>query len=171
MSGTNTLNINGIRTKRCTTWNNSHTVSDRLCWASPSTTDPHLFPSFLNDKEGVGPIRHSEGKSVCEGVAAVMAVADTVLVDVFHSEGGGEEETLPPGSSLDGAVAWGLHNAEGDRLSLPTGEKREASSECLVAGSWQRKQPKAIKYSLRFLYRYKEGSERYHLSPSIWLPS
>lgn len=58
-----------------------------------------------------------------------MAVADTVLVDVFHSEGGGEEETLPPGNSLDGAMAWGLHDVEGDRLSLPKGEKREASSE------------------------------------------
>lgn len=128
MYGTNALNINGVRTKRCATWNNSHTVSDRLCWASPSTTDPHLFPSFLNDKEGVGPIRHSEGKSVFEGVAAIVAVADTVLVDVFHGEGGGEEEAVPPGSSLNGAMAWGLHDGEGDRLSLPKGEKQEVSS-------------------------------------------
>lgn len=82
------------------------------------STGPHLFSSLLNDKEGVGPIRNGEGKSVFEGVAAVMAIADTVLVDVFHSEGGGLVKTLPPGSSLDGAMTWRLHNGEGDGLSL-----------------------------------------------------
>lgn len=94
------------------------------------TTSPHLFSSFLNDKEGVGAIRNGEGESVFEGVAAVVAVADTVLVDVFHSEGGGGVEMLPPGTCLDGAMPWRLHDGEGDGLSLPGGEKQEAS--------WQR---------------------------------
>jgi hypothetical protein len=93
------------------------------------STGPHLFSSLLNDKEGVGPIRNGEGKSVFEGVAAVMAIADTVLVDVFHSEGGGLVKTLPPGSSLDGAMTWRLHNGEGDGLSLPGREKQEARSQ------------------------------------------
>lgn len=83
------------------------------------TFTPHLFSSFLNDKEGVLPIRNSEGEAVFEGVAAVVAVADAVLVDVFHGEGGAEVEMLPPGGPLDGAVAWRLHNGEGDRVSLP----------------------------------------------------
>lgn len=102
---------------------------DRFCWASSSTTGPHLFSSLLNDKEGVGPIRNGEGKPVFEGVAAVVAVADPVLVDVFHGEGGGELERLPPGRPLDGAVAWGLHNGECDRLGLPKGEGQEARSQ------------------------------------------
>lgn len=47
-----------------------------------------------------------------------MAVADPVLVDVFHGEGGCVPEMLPVGGSLNGAVAWGLHNGECDRLGL-----------------------------------------------------
>lgn len=47
-----------------------------------------------------------------------MAVADQVLVDVFHGEGGGVLETLPTGGVLNGAMAWRLHNGECDRLSL-----------------------------------------------------
>lgn len=79
---------------------------------------PHLFPSFLNNKEGVRPISNSEGEPVFEGVAAIVAVADSVLVDVLHGEGGDELEMLPIGGSLDAAMTWGLHNGERDRLSL-----------------------------------------------------
>lgn len=97
--------------------------------ASPSLPlPPHLFPSFLDDKERVLPIRNSEREAVFEGVAAIVAVADPILVDVFHGEGGAEVEMLPPGGPLDGAVARWLHNGEGDRVSLPRMEgkwKRE----------------------------------------------
>lgn len=47
-----------------------------------------------------------------------MAVADPVLVDVFHGEGGGEVEMLPVAGSLNGAMAWRLHDGESDRLGL-----------------------------------------------------
>lgn len=43
-----------------------------------------------------------------------MAVADPVLVDVFHGECGGMLEMLAVGGSLDGAMAWGLHDGEHD---------------------------------------------------------
>lgn len=79
---------------------------------------PHLFSSFLNDEEGICPISHGEGEPVSEGVAAIMAVANPVLVDVFHGEGGRVPEVLPVGGSLDGAVARGLHNGECDRFGL-----------------------------------------------------
>jgi hypothetical protein len=52
-----------------------------------------------------------------------MAVADPILVDVFHGEGGGKVEVLPPGGSLYGAMAWGLHNGECDRVCLSRREK------------------------------------------------
>lgn len=79
---------------------------------------PYLLPTFLNNKEGIRAISNGEGEPVFEGVAAIMAVADTVLVDVFHGEGGGGLEMLPTGGLLDGAVAWELHNGECDRLGL-----------------------------------------------------
>lgn len=89
-----------------------------FCCASLSVASPHLFPSFLNNKEGVCPISNSEGEPVFEGVAAIVAVADSVLVDILHGEGGDELEMLPIGGSLDAAMTWGLHNGERDRLSL-----------------------------------------------------
>lgn len=96
-------------------WTNLGTL---CCVSLPTVFAPYLFSSFLNDKEGVCPISHSEGEVVSEGVAAIMAVADPVLVDVFHGEGGGVPEMLPIGGPLDGAVAWRLHNGEHDRLGL-----------------------------------------------------
>lgn len=91
-----------------------------------------------------------------------MAIADTVLVDVFHSEGGGELVALTPGRSLDGAMAWGLHNGEGDRLSLPGGDKQEASSQSARrpgAGLRKRQLRTAI-----FFIDTNKASERKHLS-------
>lgn len=91
-----------------------------------------------------------------------MAIADTVLVDVFHSEGGGELVALAPGSSLDGAMAWGLHNGEGDRLSLPGRDKQEASWQgARWPGAGLRKR------QLRtgnFFIDTNKASERKHLS-------
>lgn len=88
-----------------------------FCYASRSIP-PHLSPSFLSNKEGVRPISNSEGEPVFEGVAAVVAVADSVLVDVLHGEGGDELEMLPIDGSLDAAMTWGLHDGERDRLGL-----------------------------------------------------
>lgn len=98
------------------------TTSGTLCCVSLSTVfAPHLFSSFLNDKERVWAISHGEGEVVSERVAAIMAVADLVLVDVLHGEGGSVPEVLPVGGPLDGAVPWGLHNGECDRLALSRG--------------------------------------------------
>lgn len=47
-----------------------------------------------------------------------MAVADSVLVDILHGEGGDDLEMLPIGGSLDAAITWGLHNGERDRVCL-----------------------------------------------------
>lgn len=93
---------------------------------------PYLFSSFLNNKEGIRPIRNYKGEPVFEGVAAIMAVADPVLVDVFHGEGGGVLRTLPITGSLDGAVAWGLHNGECDRLGLSRREKTGGEGKCIT---------------------------------------
>ena len=79
---------------------------------------PHLFPAFFNNKEGIRAISNSEGEPVFEGVAAVVAVADPVLVNVFHGEGGGVLELLPTGGPLDSAMTRGLHDGECDRLGL-----------------------------------------------------
>lgn len=79
---------------------------------------PHLFSSFLDNKEGIRPIGYGEGEPVFEGIAAVMAVVDPVLVDVLHGEGGRGLEGLPVGGPLDGAMAGRLHNPERDRLGL-----------------------------------------------------
>lgn len=89
----------------------------------------HLFPSFLNNKEGIRSISNDKGEPVFEGVAAVVAVADPVLVDVFHSEGGRVPEMLPIGGPLDGAVAWRLHDGECDRLSLSGRFKKKKQEE------------------------------------------
>lgn len=90
------------------------------CFAVPPFPlfSPHLFPTFFNNEEGIRPISNSEGEPVFEGVAAIVAVADPVLVDIFHGEGGGVLELLPIGGSLDSAMTRGLHNGECDRFSL-----------------------------------------------------
>lgn len=88
-------------------------------FASLSTVfTPYLFSSFLNDKEGICPVSHGEGEPVSERVAAIMAVADPVLVNVFHGEGGDVPGMAPAAGSLDGTMAWGLHYGECDRLGL-----------------------------------------------------
>ena len=68
-----------------------------------------------------------------------MAIADPVLVDVLHGEGGRELEGLPVGGLLDGAVAWGLHNRERDRLGLSeaTREGNSVSGARRVSGGQQ----------------------------------
>ena len=48
----------------------------------------------------------------------MVAVADPVLVNVFHGEGGGVLELLPTGGPLDSAMTRGLHDGECDRLGL-----------------------------------------------------
>ena len=102
------------------------TSSGLLCSTSLSAVSaPHLFSPFLNNEERVRPVRHSEGESVSEGVAAVVAVADPALVDVLHGEGGRELEGLPIGSSLNDAVAWGLHDRECDGLGLSWRQREE----------------------------------------------
>lgn len=58
-----------------------------------------------------------------------MAIADPVLVDVFHGEGGGVLEMLAIGGSLNGAMAWGLHDGELDRLSLSSRLKKKKKQE------------------------------------------
>lgn len=95
------------------------------CEASSTLPASHLFSSFLNDKEGVRSIRDGEGESVLEGVAAIVAVADPVLVDVFHGEGGGQAGVLPSAGPLDHAVAWRLHHSECDSVSLPRTEEQK----------------------------------------------
>lgn len=100
------------------------TASGMLCCASLSTVfAPHLFSSFLNNKEGICPVSNGEGEPVFEGVAAVVAVADPVLIDVLHGEGGGVLEGLPVGGSLNGAMTRGLHDHECDRLGLSRRQK------------------------------------------------
>ena len=121
------------------------TSSGLLCSASLSAVSaPHLFSSFLNNEEGIRPISHGEGESVSEGVAAIVAVADPALVDVLHGEGGHELEGLPIGGSLDGAVAWGLHDRERDRLGLSWRQQEEKGTlyqepdVWVVANRWPR---------------------------------
>lgn len=79
-----------------------------------------LFPILLHDEEGIGPIRHSEGKVVFQRVAAVMTVTDAVLVDVLHREGRSLPIAVSIVSTLNQAVAGGLDNGEGDGFSLCT---------------------------------------------------
>lgn len=117
-------------------WSKCHVLPLINCHALHASLSviltPYLFSSFLNNKEGIRPIRNHEGEPVSEGVAAIMAVADPVLVDVFHGEGGGVLGTLPIAGSLDGAMAWGLHNAECDRLSLLRREKTGGEGKCIT---------------------------------------
>ena len=95
-----------------------------LCCTSLSVVFvPHLFSPFLNNKEGIRPVSNGEGEPVFEGVAAVVAVADPVLIDVLHGEAGGVLEGLPVGGSLNGAMAWGLPDHECDRLGLSRRQK------------------------------------------------
>ena len=120
------------------------TTSGLLCPASLSAVSaPHLFSSFLNNEERIRPVSHGEGESVFEGVAAVVAVADPVLVDVLHGEGGRELEGLPVGGPLDGAVAWGLHDRERDRLGLSQRQQEKGTlyqepDEWVVVNTWPR---------------------------------
>lgn len=52
-----------------------------------------------------------------------MTVADAVLVDVVHCEGGGLVVTLPIAGVFNQAVPRGLHDGERNRLSLQQGDR------------------------------------------------
>lgn len=80
---------------------------------------PDLPLALLHHEEGVGAVGHGEGEAVPERVAAAMvAVADEVLVDVSHGEGAGLEGTLPAAAALQQPVPGWLHHPERDGLHL-----------------------------------------------------
>lgn len=84
----------------------------------PSLLLPDLLPAILHHEERVGAVGHGEGEAVPERAAAIVAVADAVLVDVIHGEGGGLEGTLPAAAALDQPVPGRLHHPERDGLHL-----------------------------------------------------
>lgn len=79
---------------------------------SPPSSSPYLLLSILHDEEGVGPIGHGESEAILQRAAAIVSVADAVLVDVVHREGGGWVVTLPVAGAFDPAVPRGMHNCE-----------------------------------------------------------
>lgn len=65
-----------------------------------------------------------------------MAVANPLLVDVFHGEGGGEVGMLSAQYSLQGAVAWGLHNGECHGYCLSKRQKARRDRKSITEGAW-----------------------------------
>lgn len=78
----------------------------------------YLFPTFFDDKEHIGAVTDSKSKAVFQGVAAVMMVADAVLINVVHGEGVGLPVVLTVAGALDGAVTRSLNNGKCDQILL-----------------------------------------------------
>lgn len=83
----------------------------------------YLFPPILHNEEGIGPIRHSESKAILQWVASIVTVADAVLVNVIHGEGGGLVVMLPIAGVFNQAMSRGLHDCECNCLSLHEGDR------------------------------------------------
>lgn len=83
----------------------------------------YLLPSIFHNKEGVGPIRHDEGETVLQRVAAIVAVTDPVLEDVIHGEGGGLAIVLTIVGAFNHAMPRGLHDGECNQFSLLKGKR------------------------------------------------
>lgn len=78
----------------------------------------HLLLPLFHHEELIGPVRHREGKPILEGIAAVVVVADAVLIDVVHGEGVRLAVVLAIVGAFDCTVTRNLHNGEGNRFSL-----------------------------------------------------
>lgn len=74
----------------------------------------NLFSTFFYDEEHVGAIADSKSKAVLERVAAIVMVADAVLINVVHSEGVGLPVVLTVAGALDGAVTRSLNDGKRD---------------------------------------------------------
>lgn len=78
----------------------------------------NLLSTFFYDEEYVSAVTDSKSKSVFEGVAAIVMVADAVLINVVHGEGVGLPVVLTVAGALDGAMTRSLNDGKRDQVLL-----------------------------------------------------